>query len=100
MLRHKAGTYSVFSSQPHLWIGRPTFGSTGPALGDAHGVFSAQGKAVGLKKEGVTEMDSDVLIVNCAKSCHQGNNEKLGMVVLTCNPSTQEAKARGPQVQS
>lgn len=60
-------------------------------LGDAHGVFSAQGKTVGLNKEGVTAMHSDVLIVNCAKSCHQGNNEKLGMVVLTCNPSTQEA---------
>lgn len=45
-------------------------------------------------------MHSDVLIVNYAKSCHQGKNKELGMVVLTCNPSTQEAMAKGPQVQS
>lgn len=33
---------------------------------------------------------SQPLVLNCAKSCHQGENEKLGMVALTCSP-------RGPQ---
>lgn len=44
-------TYSLFQFSATLTLmGRPAFGSTGPELGVAHGVLSAQGKAVGLNK--------------------------------------------------